>query len=193
MNTIDPDHCVVVLVDYQERLLPAIHRGAQVVAEAVCLADAALALDLRVVITEQNPQRLGPTVEALQALRQRCEVTLAKMHFDACADGLLDALRPASAEAPLPDVVIAGCEAHVCLLQTALSLLQAGHRVWVVAPACGSRSPDDHELAMQRLRQAGAVVVSVEMVLFEWLQSCQHGQFKPVLQLIKTRGTENPP
>ena len=113
MNAIDPDHCVVVLVDYQERLLPAIHRGAQVVAEAACLADAALALGLRVIGTEQNPQGLGPNVDAL---RRRCEVTLAKLHFDACADGLLDALRPAPAGGPWPDVVIAGCEAHVCLL-----------------------------------------------------------------------------
>ena len=190
MNTIDPNHCIVVLVDYQQRLLPAIHRGAQVVAEAACLADAALALGLRVVGTEQNPDGLGANVEAL---RRRCEVTLSKMHFDACADGLLDVLRPAPAGAPLPDVVIAGCEAHVCLLQTALGLLRAGHRVWVVATACGSRSPVDHDLAMQRLRQAGAVVASLEMVLFEWLGSCRHEQFKPVLQLIPARGVEGRP
>ena len=189
MNAIDPGHCVVVLVDYQQRLLPAIHRGAQVVAEAACLADAALALGLRVVGTEQNPDGLGPNVEAL---RRRCATTLPKMHFDACADGLLDMLRPPSAGASLPDVVIAGCEAHVCLLQTALGLLRAGHRVWVVASACGSRSPVDHELAMQRLRQAGAVVVSVEMVLFEWLRSCRHERFKAVLRLIKERGVETP-
>ena len=189
MNTIDPNHCVVVLVDYQERLLPAIHRGTQVVAEAACLADAALALGLRVVGTEQNPQGLGPNVEAL---RRRCEVTLSKMHFDACADGLLDTLRTAPAGAPLPDVVIAGCEAHVCLLQTALGLLRAGHRVWVVATACGSRSPVDHDLAMQRLRQGSAVVVSLEMVLFEWLGSCRNERFKAVLQLIKARGPASP-
>lgn len=84
------------------------------------------------------------------------------------------------------DVVIAGCEAHVCLLQTALGLLRAGHAVWVVAAACASRNPRDHELAMQRLRQAGAVVVSTEMVVFEWLQSCRHPRFKEVLALLKT-------
>ena len=84
-------------------------------------------------------------------------------------------------------MVIAGCEAHVCLLQTALGLLRAGQRVWVVAAACGSRSPADHALAMQRLQQAGAVIVSGEMVVFEWLRSCRHARFKPVLEQVRQR------
>jgi nicotinamidase-related amidase len=170
---------VLVLVDYQARLMPAIHRAAQTVAEATRLADAARELGIRVIGTEQNPAGLGPNDEAI---RQRCASTLAKMHFDACEDGLLDLLGDDGA-----DVVIAGCEAHVCLLQTALGLLRAGRHVWVVAPACGSRSAADHALAMERLRQAGAVIVSTEMVVFEWLQACTHPRFKPVLGLVKTK------
>jgi nicotinamidase-related amidase len=173
---------VLVLVDYQARLMPAIHRAAQTVAEATRLADAARELGIRVIGTEQNPAGLGPNDEAI---RQRCASTLAKMHFDACEDGLLDLLGGEGAE--VADVVIAGCEAHVCLLQTALGLLRAGRRVWVVAPACGSRSAADHALAMERLRQAGAVIVSTEMVVFEWLQACTHPRFKPVLGLVKTK------
>ncbi len=186
-HVIDPAGCVLVLVDYQQRLMPAIDRHEEVLADALCLADAARVLGLRIIGTEQNPQGLGPNGPEL---RERCETTLAKMHFDACADGLLDLLRaPAGAPqaGPLPDVVIAGCEAHVCLLQTALGLLRAGHRVWVVAPACGSRTAANHALAMGRLRQAGAGIVSVEMVLFEWLQSCRHNKFKAVLAIIKAR------
>lgn len=179
---------VLVLVDYQARLLPAIHRAEQVLAEATRLADAARELGILVVGTEQNPAGLGPNVDAI---RQRCASTLAKMHFDACGDGLLDLLGrdPATSGAEMPDVVIAGCEAHVCLLQTALGLLRAGRRVWVVASACGSRSAADHDLAMQRLRQAGAVIVSTEMVVFEWLHACTHPRFKPVLGLVKTKIT----
>lgn len=178
MNAIAASNSVLLLVDYQQRLMPAIHRGEQVVAEATRLADAARALGLRVLGTEQNPAGLGPNVEAI---RQRCESTLAKMHFDACEDGLLDALGDVS------DVVIAGCEAHVCLLQTTLGLLRAGRRLWVVGAACGSRSIPDHELAMQRLRGAGAVIVSPEMVAFEWLHDCRHESFKQVLQMFKAR------
>ncbi len=178
---IDAACSAVVLVDYQQRLLPAIHRGEQVIGEALLLADVALELGLVVIGTEQNPAGLGPNDERVS---QRCASTLAKMHFDACEDGLLQALPEGPDGAPI-DVVIAGCEAHVCLMQTALGLRRAGHAVWVVAPACGSRKPEDHVLAMQRLAGAGAVIVSTEMVAFEWLHSCRHECFKPVLQRLK--------
>jgi len=181
MKLIDPHGSVLVLVDYQRRLMPAIQRGAEVVALAVRLADIARALGIPVVGTEQNPAGLGSNEDAV---RQRCDTTLAKMHFDACADGLLDLLSPAG-ERPTSDVVIAGCEAHVCLLQTALGLLQAHLSVRVVAQASGSRTAEDHELAMQRMLQAGASIVSVEMVAFEWLRSCEHERFKAVHKLLK--------
>lgn len=178
-HAISPTGSVLVLVDYQHRLMPMIHGGAQAVARALRLADAARELGVRVLGTEQNPAGLGPNDEAI---RQRCASTLSKMHFDACEDGLLELIGGDPAE-----VVIAGCEAHVCLLQTALGLLRAGRRVWVVADACGSRSAADHGLAMQRLQQAGATLVSTEMVVFEWLRSCTHPRFKPVLGLVKTK------
>jgi nicotinamidase-related amidase len=181
MNLIDANRSALVLVDYQQRLMPAIHRGAEVVAQAARLADVARELGIHVFGTEQNPQGLGPNEDAI---RQRCEATLSKMHFDACADGLLDMLR-APDETAAHDVVIAGCEAHVCMMQTALGLLQAGLNVWVVAQASGSRSAQNHDLAMQRLRQSGARIVSVEMVAFEWLRTCEHERFKPVLKLLK--------
>jgi nicotinamidase-related amidase len=73
----------------------------------------------------------------------------------------------------------------VCLLQTALSLVQAGLKVWVVAQASGSRTAENHDLAMQRLRQGSAGIVSVEMVAFEWLRSCEHERFKAVHKLLK--------
>jgi nicotinamidase-related amidase len=170
------ERSTLVLVDYQARLMPAIHDGERVVAEALRLAEIARLLEVPVLGTEQNPVGLGPNVEAL---RQHCARTLPKMHFDACEDGLLDAIGEA------PEVVIAGCEAHVCLLQTALGLLRAGREVAVVAPACGSRQPADRELAMQRLRDAGALLVGTEMVVFEWLHECRHPRFKEVLARIK--------
>ncbi len=179
--TLDPGRCAVVLVDFQQRLLPAIHRGLEVVAEAARLADCAKALGIRVVGTEQNPGGLGPNAEAI---RQRCELTVAKTHFDGCADGLAEALR--SPGRPYPtDVVVAGCETHVCLMQTAHGLQRAGLKVWVAANACGTRYPVDHELAIGRLRQSCAVVGSVEMLVFEWLRDCRHERFREVLEILK--------
>lgn len=181
MKRLDAARSSLVLVDYQARLMPAIHEGQRVVANALLLADAASLLGVPVLGTEQNPAGLGPN---LDAVRQRCASTLAKMHFDACEDGLLGRLAEAG---DVPAVVLAGCEAHVCLLQTALGLRRAGREVWVVADACGSRTAADHALAMQRLRDAGARIVGTEMVLFEWVHDCRHPAFKQVLALVKTR------
>lgn len=182
---LDAERDVLVLVDYQARLLPAIDRGPEVVAAAVFLAEAAQALGVRVIGTEQNPAGLGPNVDDV---RQRCDVTMGKMNFDACVDGLPALVAEGRPEGPRPDVVIAGCEAHVCLLQTALGLLDAGHRVRVVETACGSRRPSDREAAMRRLQEAGATLVTAEMVVFEWLGNSEHPAFRQVLKLVKAHG-----
>jgi nicotinamidase-related amidase len=179
-DAIDARRSALVLVDYQARLMPAIHRGDEVVEQAVALADAARELGIRVIGTEQDPDKLGPNVEAVAG---RCAFTVAKTRFDACEDGLVEALDDGGE--PPAQVVIAGCEAHVCLLQTALGLLRRGRRVWVVETACGSRRPSDRLIAMRRLLHAGAVPVSTEMVLFEWLHDCRAPAFRPVLQVIK--------
>ena len=182
MLKLDRERCALVLVDYQGRLMPAIADAERAVQEALFLARVAQAVGVPVLGTEQNPQGLGPNVDALRAL---CEPTLAKMHFDATADGLLGLLRATGRS--VEQVVVAGCEAHVCLLQTALGLLAAGLQVAVVPDACGSRRPADKALAMQRLQQAGATLVCSEMVAFEWLGACTDMHFKAVLPLIKAR------
>ncbi len=178
---IEPHASAVVLVDYQQRLLPAIQHGAEVLAQAVRLADCARALGIRVIGTEQNPEGLGPNASEI---RSRCETTVAKMHFDGCADGLVTTLRAPNQPPPV-DVVIAGCETHVCLMQTALGLLRAGFGVRVAVNACGTRFSADHDLALERLRQSGAVLASVEMIAFEWLGTCEHERFRAVLEILK--------
>jgi nicotinamidase-related amidase len=180
MEAIDPRLCTLVLVDYQQRLMPAIHGGERVLANALLLADVARELDIAVFGTEQNPAGLGPNVPAI---RERCGITLAKDRFDACADGLLGQL--GDNEHLARQVVIAGCEAHVCLMHTALGLLRFGYRVFVASDACGSRAAENHRLAMERLRQAGAVIVATEMVAFEWLRTCRNEHFKAVLARLK--------
>lgn len=172
----------LVLVDYQARLMPAIHDGATVVAHGVLLAQAARLLAVPVVGTEQNPDGLGPNVESI---RLACDRTVAKTRFDACRDGLVAALDDTGATG---DVVVAGCEAHVCLAQTALGLLRAGRQVFVVENASGSRRPSDHAGAMTRLAAAGATIVTHEMVLFEWLGHSDHPRFRDVLRLVKAAG-----
>lgn len=183
MEAINAQTSVLVLVDYQARLMPAIHEGAMVSAVGALLGRAARTLGIPVLGTEQNPSGLGPNVEQVKA---ECDLTIGKTHFDACADGLVETL--VEARGSCDQVVIAGCEAHVCMLQTALGLLRAGKRVWVVSNASGSRRANDHATAMSRLAQAGATIVTHEMVLFEWLDDCKHPRFRAVLDLIKAAG-----
>src|SRR5690606_31671137 len=119
----------------------------------------------------------------VECLKNECAHTVTKTHCDACKDGLLEALSAVKKE--YGEVVVAGWEAHVCMMQTALGLLNANKRVWVVENASSSRRRGDHAVAMSRLAQAGATIVTHEMVLFEWLDDCKHPRFREVLELIK--------
>ncbi|MEX3948641.1 isochorismatase family protein [Paraburkholderia sp. EG287B] len=168
---------IVVLIDLQTRLMPAIHDGASVVAQALRLGRIARGLDVPVIGTEQNPGALG---ENTQEIKDLCSTTVAKHHFDAAADGLLEALPEGRTR-----VIVAGCEAHVCVLQTAMGLLHRGLPVTVVVDAMGSRKVVDKEAAIARLNRAGAEMATVEMVAFEWLRSSQHPRFRDMLQLIR--------
>jgi nicotinamidase-related amidase len=190
----------LVLVDYQIRLIPAIHDGATVIAQAIKLAQIAKLLRVPTTGTEQSPASLGQNHAALRAL---CGKTLEKKHFDGCADGLGDLLRdigtpkesPNAKSLPKhmqkepenqrPTIVVAGMETHVCMMQTALSLMEEEFDVWVVTDACGSRTEKNRDAAFDRLAGNGAELVTVEMVAFEWLASPDHPQFKAVLELIK--------
>jgi nicotinamidase-related amidase len=171
------EHSTLLLIDVQERLMPAITHGQDVVSQCVTLAKIAGLLSLPVLATEQLPEKLGPNLEAVKEL---CHQTLSKHHFDACSNGLVEALPEGR-----PHIIIAGCETHVCMMQTALSLLDAGYSLWVVADATGSRKELDRDVALARLSAAGANIVTVEMVAFEWMRHCKSTAFKDVQRLIK--------
>ena len=205
---LDVDDTQLVLVDYQIWLMPAIFENNFVIANAVRLAQMARALEVPVWGTAENPEKLGQNVPELQAAIDAAGgKTLAKMHFSAVADGLLDWLRPPARKAPMggnarslpkylqkppePEeagrstIVIAGCEAHVCLMQTALDLLEEEFEVWVVTDACSSRTERNRDAAFDRLAGNGAELVTTEMVAFEWLRTAEHDLFRDIQTLIK--------
>ena len=199
---LDAEESQLVLVDYQQGLMPAILETDAVLANAVRLARIAQLLQVPLWATEENPAGLGGTVEALQPLVAGRVVS--KMAFDG-TEALLPRLKPApraqggnarslpkhlqkAAPQAAPgreSLVLAGCEAHVCLLQTALGLLEEELEVWVVTDACSSRSERNRDAAFDRLAGAGAELVTTEMVAFEWLRDAEHPRFKDVLALLK--------
>ena len=177
MMTLDPGRSLLLVIDFQARLMPAIHGGEAAVRNARRLTDAAGLLGIPALFTEQNPRGLGPTVDDLPVPAGR---RVHKQFFDACREeGFLDRI-PQDAH-----IVVAGCEAHVCVLQTVLGLLAASRATWVVRDAIGSRHPDSKDAAVGRMERHGAEIVTTEMVAFEWLQTAEHPHFRQVVALIK--------
>lgn len=201
---LDIEESQLVLVDYQERLMPAMGDSSVVLANAARLAQAARLLRVPVFVTEQNAPKLGATVAVIRDVLGDYARVFPKMMFSAVEEGLGEWLqppakpvqgnarslpkhlqKPAQPEAQRQSIVLAGCEAHVCLLQTALDLLEDELDVWVVVDACGSRTERNRDAAFDRLAGAGVELVTTEMVLFEWLRGAEHPQFKAVQALIK--------
>lgn len=194
---LNPTQSQLILVDFQPRLMTAVDNGDFALGNARRLAQAAKMLAVPACTTEQNPTRLGPGDTALTSIVQE---TFAKMCFGGAGPELctwlgLDSPAGPSIEAKTDtknastlargSIVIAGCETHICLLQTSIQLKALGLSVYVVADACGSRTNENHEMAISRLAAAGCHIVTTEMVLFEWLATAEHPQFKMVQALIK--------
>lgn len=171
----------LLIIDVQERLLPHIHAHESVVAQITRTLRAAGRLGVPVVVSEQNPEGLGPTHRPiLEAAAAATRVT--KSAFSVCRD------LPAHAALALDtrrQVLLAGIETHVCVQQTALDLLDRGADPFVLADAVGSRRGLDHDVALARLRAAGAVVTTVESAIFELLERCDDPAFRDVLRIIK--------
>lgn len=174
----EADQSTLLIIDPQERLMPAIHEAEAVLGRCMQLARAARELRIHVIGTEENPDGLGPNVAELRAL---CDTTLTKFHFAAVDEpGFMERLPHGR-----NTMVVAGCEAHVCVLQTVARLLESGHPVKWVGDAVGSRHAVDRDAATARARAMGADIVTTEMVLFEWLRTSQHPSFKTILKLVR--------
>ena len=171
----------LLVVDMQERLVPVMAERERVVTACGTLLQAANALAVPVLASEQYPKGLGRTVADLEPLidpARRRE----KIEFSCYANA---AIRASLAETGRKHVILAGIEAHVCVLQTALELAGTGYAVFVVADAIASRRAESREIALRRLASAGTTVVTVEMVLFEWLRSAADPEFRTLSRLIR--------
>lgn len=199
---LDASDCQLVLVDYQARLMPAIEQGEEVLERARRLVALARLFEVPVWGTEQDARKLGTMPPEL---RDACIAVLPKQAFDSSDSALLELLHGGAAARPvggnarsLPKhlrkvasptrttVLLAGCEAHVCVLQTAFMLLELEDlEVVVVTDACGSRRARDRDAALDRLAAEGVTLVTVEMVGFEWLRTAREPRFKEALAILK--------
>jgi nicotinamidase-related amidase len=171
----DRNDSSLLVVDIQERLLPHIDGWQRILENAVWLVRVAQALGVPVMVSEQYPKGLGHTHPEVRQLVPD-EAVATKLHFSCAAAQCLPGL-PGSDRR---QVIVAGIESHVCVLQTALDLRWQGREVYVVADAVGSRRTGDRELALARLRGHGVEIVSREMVAFEWLKQAGTDEFRTI-------------
>jgi nicotinamidase-related amidase len=170
----------LLVIDVQQRLIPAIRNAERIVWNCRRLLEGARVLGVRAAITEQNPEKLGGTVAEL-ASGHAGEIP-AKMAFSCGACGSVFADWRA---AGIERVLVCGIETHVCVAQTAFDLLAAGYQVFVAVDAVGSRAALDHDTAQRRLESSGAVLTTVEAALFEWCEQAGTPEFRQISALVK--------
>lgn len=183
MLTAHAERSLLVLVDLQPSFLKAIEAGDRVVKRARFLAEMAALLEIPTVVTEQNVPRMGGTTEELIALLNPLGArVLPKMSFSGCGASGFDAFLSSQRRR---QIVIAGVETHICVLQTALHLVEREYDVFVAGDAVHARTQDAHLIGIERMRQAGICITHSESIAYEWLGTADHPLFKEALGIVK--------
>ncbi len=173
---ISPNKALLLVIDIQEKLVPAVCQPQQLIKQTRWLMEIAALLDVPVLLSEQYPQGLGHTVPELVCLVTP-EQIIEKLHFSCAADpSCIETIQQQQRK----QIVICGMEAHVCVLQTAIGLQQQGFEVFVIGDLISSRNDSDKQLAIARLQQLQIQIVSREMVAFEWLEKSGTESFKTI-------------
>jgi nicotinamidase-related amidase len=181
-----PENSLLVIVDVQERLLPAILQQRQIVFNVRRLLEATRAIGVPVLITEQYPQGLGSTVQELSPYIPEGTMVLPKKSFSIYDD---ERIRTEIVNHQRSQIILCGVETHVCIQQSAFDLLRTGQEVYIVADAVGSRFAEDREMALRRFESSKMVLTTTESLLFEWCRTAEHPQFKMFSRLAKEEAT----
>jgi len=180
MPMLQPDSAVLLVIDVQDRLLPAIHEADVCVEACRRMIAAAGVLDVPILATEQYPEGLGSTCQTLRQCLTNVPV-FTKTRFSACVEPVIEHL----AGLDRSQVIVVGIEAHVCVQQSVLDLLRLGYTPCVCADAVGSRRTRDRDVAIERMRQAGAIISTTESVTFEMAGDANTDAFRRILEIVK--------
>jgi len=185
MMRMQRERAQLLIIDVQEKLLPAVLCPERITAVCVRLMRAAKYLGVPITVSEQYPQGIGPTVAPLLAEIGDDTPVLSKSYFSCLREDSLHERIQKLRSNGRNQVILAGIESHVCVAQTAMDLIAGGLQVFIAADAVSSRADSARELALQRLRALGAAIVDSEMVIFEWLDRAGTYEFRDLLPLIK--------
>jgi len=173
--------CIGVVVDFQERVVPHVDGSRDLIACMERLVRGLQVLVVPLVFVQHNTKGLGETLAPIRGLVEGCP-RFEKVTFSSCGEpGFLQHMQSSGRTA----VIVAGTESHVCVLQTVLDLLSAGFTVVVVEDAVGSRKPADRRVALERMRQEGARITTVESLLYELTERSGTDVFREILRLVK--------
>ncbi|MCP4394798.1 MAG: hydrolase [Alphaproteobacteria bacterium] len=183
---LNKEDSILVILDIQERITPETAEPRKVINGGVKLAVSAKKIGIPIIISEQAPTKLGETIVDIRQAFPKNKTSKAyeyieKVHFS-CAkeNAFINALKKQNKK----QIVIAGVETHVCVLQTAMDLIDKGYEIFVVKNACSSRFDEDYQTAIERMYKAGVNIITIEMAIFEWLERCNTDEFKQLSRSI---------
>ena len=176
-----PERTALIIIDIQGKLAHLMYEKDLLFTNLQKLIQGAQILGIPMLVTEQNPERMGPTVPEIAHLLSGMG-PISKLSFSCCgSERFLQELKSLNRN----QVLIAGMEAHVCVYQTAMDLLDAGYSVQVVADAVSSRTLENKRIGLERIKEGGANWTSTEMALFELVKTAERAEFKEILQIVK--------
>lgn len=178
--TLNKEEAVLLIIDIQERLTPAMEYGPKVIDNTAVLASVANALGVPIIVTEQYPKGLGKTVEELSDKLEGASF-FSKMKFSSCTEEVVDELKKLGRK----KVIITGMETHVCVYQTVRDLLSMGYDVFVSSDAVCSRSKQNFKNGLKMISEMGAVVTNTETIFFDFMKEAGTPLFKELSKLIK--------
>lgn len=181
---LDADKSILIVIDAQEKLMPAIDQSEMIAGNIVKLLTAGAHFHVPALLMAQYPEGLGLPLPAIRAAAGEAAVLIEKTCFSCTEANGFDAALAAASEPARSQLIITGAEAHVCVLQTVMDLLDQQHDVYVVVDGIGSRAALSHQTACQRMAAAGATLVTTEMVLFEWIGRSDSAAFKALRPLL---------
>lgn len=175
-------NALLLLIDFQERIMPSMHNKEELEDKTVRLTKACRALGVPVMATAQYPKGLGAIIPAVREAMGDEACIIEKTSFSCCGqDGFMDALE----EFDRGTVLVAGIESHVCVQQTVLELLEEGFNVYLLADCVSSRTSYDKQIALRRMSDEGAYIVTYESAVFEMLKNAKNPAFKSISAIVK--------
>lgn len=181
---LDQNNCCALVIDYQERIVPAMHGKEELLKNSEKLLKGLSLLGIPMIFTEQYPKGLGQTLPEIKQAAPEAPV-FAKTSFSALGSGeVMELLKKYKAEGR-KNVLICGIEGHVCVFQTALDLVSEGFTPVFVTDCITSRRPSDYMTAMMRAEREGVAFATTEMILFELIGSKEHEHFKAISAIVK--------